>query len=567
MAIGKSVRDHGGDASADGATGIKADGQMDGSSYNPLGNPGMEHWQATYVSKDGIEDRGNVFFAAVEMTRMPMIITDPRQPDNPIVFANGAFLDLTGYAEGQILGRNCRFLQGADTDRDTVAEIRHGIEEHRAVAVDILNYKADGTPFWNGLFMGPVFDKDGELLYYFASQLDITDKFNQHQSSIQAQKMEAIGALTAGLAHDFNNLLHVATGNLELATRQLHGSNSAIDALERSRGALDKATRLTQKLLTFARKQNLHPKLVSLNQVVLGLADMLGPTLPKSITLRLDLGTNLPQCQVDADHLDSALLNLVKNAREAMPDGGAITIATREFTGTAPAKLLANGAHPCVEVAIQDSGPGMADEVVRRATEPFFTTKGPGTGLGLAMVHGFAEQSQGKLHIASTLGKGTTVTLRFPSAPASLPAPAADKAAAGAAEASENAPAEVERSRWRSKRLLVVDDNADILMLTTEFLQALGYQVKAVESADAALAYLARGEQVDLMFTDIVMPGGMSGIALAQAVARDYPQVKLLAATGYMDQLPEQGDLGTALDIIPKPFRFDMLGEKIRQLL
>jgi len=560
MTIGKSVRDQGGDASGDGATGIKADGQMEGSSYNPLGNPGVEHWQATYVSKDGLGDRGDVFFAAVEMTRMPMIITDPRQPDNPIVFANGAFMDLTGYSESQILGRNCRFLQGADTNRDTVAEIRHGIEEQRAVAVDILNYKADGTPFWNGLYMGPVFDRNNELLYYFASQLDITDKFNQYQSSIQAQKMEAIGALTAGLAHDFNNLLHVATGNLELATRQLHGSNSAIDALERSRGALDKATRLTQKLLTFARKQNLHPKLVSLNQVVLGLADMLAPTLPKSITLRLDLGTNLPQCQVDADHLDSALLNLIKNAREAMPDGGAITIATRLATATAPSRSLPRGAHACVEVAIQDSGPGMAEEVVQRATEPFFTTKGPGTGLGLAMVHGFAEQSQGKLHIASTLGKGTTVTLRFPAVQAAPPAAPFEEPAAAV-------PAGVDHSRWRAKRLLVVDDNADILMLTTEFLQALGYEVAAVDSATAALEYLARGERIDLMFTDIVMPGGMNGIALAQAVARDYPHVKLLAATGYMDQLPEQAEPGVPLDIIPKPFRFDMLEQKIRQLL
>lgn len=258
----------------------------------------MEHLQATCVSRGGLEDRGNVFFAAIAMTRMPMIITDPRQPDNPIVFANGAFLDLTGYPESQILGRNLRFLQGTNTNRDTVAEIRQGIDQQRAVAVDILNYKADGSPFWNDLYMGPVFDASGALLYYFASQLDITEKYNAYQSSIQSQKMEAIGALTAGLAHDFNNLLHIANGNLEMAKRQIHGSDAAVEALERSSNALEKATRLTQQLLTFARKQNLQPKTIALNQVALALTDMLAPTLAPAITMRLDLGTHMPPCQV-----------------------------------------------------------------------------------------------------------------------------------------------------------------------------------------------------------------------------------------------------------------------------
>ncbi|WP_082491828.1 ATP-binding protein [Duganella sp. Leaf126] len=451
MTIGKPVRlqgPQGHHAPAAGASGLGADGEPDGSSADTLGTPGIEHWQATYVSKDGLEQRGNVFFAAIEMTRMPMIITNPRRPDNPIVFANSAFVELTGYPQSALLGRNCRFLQGPDTDPGTVAEIGRAIRAQRAVAVDILNYKADGTPFWNGLYLGPVFDSDGRLLYYFASQLDITEKTRQLQSSLQSQKMEAIGALTAGLAHDFNNLLHVVSGNLELATRQLHGAEVAIEALARSRSALDKATRLTQQLLTFARKQHLQPRLESLNQIVLALTDMLAPTLTPAVSLRLDLAPGLPQCRVDADHLQTALLNLVKNAREALADGGTITVSTRLLRsdpGSAPAEereqAAADTALRYVELAIRDDGPGMTDDIMRRATEPFFTTKGPGTGLGLAMVHGFAEQSQGKLLIASTVGNGTTITLRFP-------AVAADYAdGAGARSGHDGAAAGADRRR------------------------------------------------------------------------------------------------------------------------
>jgi PAS domain S-box-containing protein len=156
--------------------GVPADGEVEGNSVSPMGGPGFSHWQASYIDKDGLNERGNIFFAAVEMTRMPMLVTDPRQPDDPIVFANGAFLDLTGYRQKDILGRNCRLLQGPDTDRGTIDEVRRAIREQRAVAVDVLNYKADGTPFWNALFLGPIFDQHGQLLYFFASQMDITER-------------------------------------------------------------------------------------------------------------------------------------------------------------------------------------------------------------------------------------------------------------------------------------------------------------------------------------------------------------------------------------------------------
>lgn len=224
------------------SVGVPADGQLEGSAFNPLGNPGMKHWQASYIDREGIEDRGNIFFAAVEMTRMPMVVTDPRQPDNPIVFVNRAFLDLTLYEEAEAVGRNCRFLQGPQTDPATVTEIRNAIADERAVALDILNYKADGTPFWNALYLGPIFDHEGQLLYFFASQMDVTERRATEQSSLQAQKMEAIGQLTAGMAHDFNNLLQVINGNLELALLTLGtGNSTAGESIRRAQRSAMKA--------------------------------------------------------------------------------------------------------------------------------------------------------------------------------------------------------------------------------------------------------------------------------------------------------------------------------------
>src|SRR3712207_4775886 len=201
------------------SAGVPANGAHESPTFSMTGGPGLRHWQRSTISEPGLEDRGDIFFAAIEMTRMPMILTDPNKPDNPIVFANRAFLDLTGYTDDEIIGRNCRFLQGARTNPEHVAELRDAINEHRAVSVEILNYKRDGTPFWNAVYIAPVFGPDDKLLYFFASQLDITRRRASEQAFRQAQKMESIGQLTAGLAHDFNNLLQVVSGNLEMLAR------------------------------------------------------------------------------------------------------------------------------------------------------------------------------------------------------------------------------------------------------------------------------------------------------------------------------------------------------------
>ncbi len=540
--------------------GVPADGTVEGNSESPMGNPGFKHWQASYVAHDGLGERDNIFFAAVEMTRMPMLITDPRLPDDPIVFANGAFLDLTGYRHEDIMGRNCRLLQGPQTDRATVTEVRQALKEERAVAVDLLNYKADGTPFWNALFIGPIFDKDGKLLYFFASQMDITARRQTQESYLQAQKMEAIGQLTAGMAHDFNNLLQVINGNLEVALISLGKPDDARAALERAQRAAMRAGKLTQQLLTFARKQRLEPRPININNLVVDFSEMLVRTLGDRVDLRLDLRPGLPACLLDPTHLEMALLNVLINARDAMPEGGEVTVASALVRDAERLKKHDLPPGTYVDLCVIDKGKGMAPEVLRRATEPFFTTKGPGTGLGLAMVHGFVQQSQGRLEIDSKEGEGTTVRMLFPVADGGVDPAAHD------ARPQDDAPAPGTDADGAAARpcVLVVEDNDDVRELAESVLGMAGYAVLPAASGEEALRLLEGGAQPDLLFTDVIMPGGMTGLELVERVRVLYPQMPVLVTTGYMDELPGRG---TGLDILAKPYRHEQLLARVEATL
>lgn len=548
------------DIQGDGASaGVPAAGEVEGNSYQPLGNPGMNHWQASYITRPGLDDRGNVFFAVVEMTRMPMAVTDPRQPGNPIVFINRAFLDLTGYKEEELLGKNCRLLQGEQTDPQAVDEIRTAINERRAVAVDIVNYKADGSLFWNALFIGPIFDESGELIYWFSSQVDITQRRVSELAFRQAQKMEAIGQLTSGLAHDFNNLLQVVTGNLELVEMRLRDDELALNAIKAAQHAAEKGGKLTQQLLTFARKQRLEPKRINLNTLVVEFSDMLMRTLGDKIDLRLDLKPGLPACVIDPTHMEMALLNVILNARNAMPQGGQVTVATMILSSENGAETQhpAQGQYVCL--CVIDEGEGMSPEVVRRATEPFFTTHAPGTGLGLVMVHGFVQQSQGRLEIESEISKGTIVKMIFPAAAEHvLPA-----------RTGTSAPVSVPSGglKEETQTILLVEDSEDVRQVTEGYLRSQGYHVLAARNSEEALELLDKHGKVDLLFTDVIMPGGMNGLTLAEKVHQRLPDLPVLLATGYMDELQDQGINTTTFTTLSKPYRRAELISRLRAAL
>jgi PAS domain S-box-containing protein len=569
MAIGhgkddpdKPLDQQGGGQSA----GIPAEGELDASSFNPMGNPGLQHWQAGFITQPGLGERGNIFFAVIQMTRMPMLITDPNQPDEPIVFANRAFLDLTEYTEEQVLGRNCRFLQGKETDPRAVEEIRMAVRDQQAVAVDIINYKRSGTPFWNALFIGPVFDEAGKLLYHFSSQLDITRRRVSENAYLQAQKMEAVGQLSAGLAHDFNNLLQVVSGNQEIAMHLVQGNEPAIKAIERAQASTEKAAKLTQQLLSFARKQRLEPKSVSLNALVVEFSELLARTLGDKVELLLELKSGIPSCEVDPTHFEMALLNVLINARDAMPNGGKVTVRTSVMTDKD--RIEAHDLLPgnYVVLCVIDEGEGMRPEVVQRATEPFFTTKGPGTGLGLAMVHGFVQQSHGRMEIDSAPGKGTTIRMIFPVAGRSAFEREAERANE---QRSEDAKEWDVESIVGRKVILVVDDSEDVRELAASHLQSLGYRVMVAPSGEDALTLLDQHAAVDLLLTDILMPGGMNGLQLVEQVRERMPDLPVLIATAYIEDLSlgSSGGVKGPLNILSKPFRLADLTERVQAVL
>ena len=509
-----------------------------------------------------IDQHHDIFFAAVERTRMPMIVTDPHQPDNPIIFANRAFIRMTGYTVEELIGNNCRFLQGPDTDRDTVSEVRDAVMEHREFATEILNYRKDGSSFWNALFVSPVFDRSGDLVYFFGSQLDVSRRRDAEESLYQAQKMESLGQLTGGIAHDFNNLLQVVSGHNEVMLALL--DHPTLDAArmrragEAVRAATDRAAKLTHQLLAFSRKQRLEGRLLNLNGLVEGMREMTGRTLGDDIVLRAVLAPDLWTTRIDPTQAEVALLNVLINARDAMPEGGTVTMRTEnlliEDEDAALTKTVPPGAY--VVVSVTDTGSGMPPEILARVMEPFFTTKGEGrgTGLGLAMVYGFAKQSGGSVKIYSEVGHGTTVRLLFP---------ASDQKAEEEAK-----PAQRAADRHGTETVLVVDDRPDVAATAGTILEDFGYQVTVVDTPKAALDILDGERRIDLLFTDLIMPGGMNGVMLARAARERQPKIKVLLTTGYAEASLERTDAGgTEFEIINKPYKRMELARRVRRVI
>ncbi|WP_218014871.1 histidine kinase famiy protein [Teichococcus rhizosphaerae] len=529
----------------------------------------MEPDPASRVSRsiaagNGGKQYGDIFFAAVETTRMPMIVTDARARDNPIIFANNAFLKMTGYSLEEILGTNCRFLQGPETDRNTVDSVRAAIRERREIATEILNYRKNGSSFWNALFVSPVYSPEGELMYFFGSQLDVSRRRDAEDALRQSQKMEALGQLTGGIAHDFNNLLQVMVGYLELTEFALGrpelDRNRMRRGLENVRGAVNRATTLTQQLLAFARKQRLDGRILNLNTLVEGMRDMARRTLGDGISLRLDLAEGLGNCRLDPTQAEVALLNILINARDVLagqPEGE-LVIATREVALSAEeAANIGNlGAGNYVLLSIADNGPGMPPDILARVMDPFFTTKeeGKGTGLGLSMVYGFAKQSGGALCLDSGLGSGTTVRLYFPSQ--------------GEEERPTSQRALRVIDRPGTEHILVVDDREEVAELARAILEDFGYTVLVAGNGREALEVLDRAGRVDLLFSDLIMPGGMNGVMLAREARRRQPKLKVLLTTGYAEASLERSDAGgSEFDVISKPYGRLELARKVRLIL
>lgn len=503
----------------------------------------------------------NIFFAAVETTRMPMVVTDPRKPNNPIIFVNNAFEEMTGYSQAEILGRNCRFLQGPDTDKNAIDEIRNAIREEREISVELLNYRKDGSSFWNVLFISPVHNEAGELIYFFGSQLDASRRRDAEDALRQAQKMEALGQLTGGIAHDFNNLLQVTLGHLDIIQTRVKKNDFDKDEINKSisniRNVTLKASALTQQMLAFSRKQQLNGRVVNLNRLVSDTNKFTQPLIGKNIKLHFALTNNLWNCRVDINQFEVALVNILVNAKDASRSSGEITIRTDNINlsdeGAKGLSLYTAGRY--VKLSISDNGSGIPKDILPHIIDPFFSTKkdsnGTRLGLGLSTVYGFAKQSGGGLAISSEKDIGTTVSLYFP-----------------AVDAHEVLSATQSSSKIESRQtenILVVDDREEVAETTALLLDTLGYQTTYCTSADEALDILRTEGPFQLLMTDLIMPGNMNGVMLANTAKKEYPELRVLLATGFAETILDSADEN--IPIIFKPFMQADLGRKIKSVL
>jgi PAS domain S-box-containing protein len=443
------------------------------------------------------------------------------------------------------------FLDAAGTE--IISRFREAMSDQRAVSFEAL---CPRRGIWYALNAFP--SSEGLAIFF----RDITE----HKQAVEArrlteeqlqqsQKMESVGQLTGGIAHDFNNLLAVVSGNLELIEEAEAADIGRIRQFAAAaRRAADRGAKLTAQLLTFSRRQTLHPKLVSANELICEFQGLIRQAVGAACEVKLRTDEQLWLCHLDPSLLETALLNLVLNARDAMPDGGVLEIETRNVVldegvvaGCVPG--------PHVRLSVTDNGCGMPPEVRDRVFEPFFTTKevGKGTGLGLSMVYGFVRQSDGHVTIESTPGAGTTVALYLPRA---TQTPAAEVEAVQA-----------EAIPGGSEQILVVEDNEDLLEATSEMLTTFGYQVLCARNGAEAIRILESGQEIELLFSDVVMPNGMNGVELAREARRLSKDIKILLTSGYVGDVFERYRAVDEFPIIDKPFRLGDLARRLRSIL
>lgn len=390
-----------------------------------------------------------------------------------------------------------------------------------------------------------------------ATLRDITSRRLAEERLRQAQKMEAVGRLTAGIAHDFNNLLTVAMGNLELLQRRPAAGGKPERLIEATLSALTRAERLTAQLLAFSRKQHLAPEALDLNRVLLGMEDLLRRVMGPRIEMAYTLRSRLPPALADRNQLETALLNVASNARDAMPNGGRFVIETglaeldlgfvREHPDAKPGRYLT--------VVARDTGEGMPPHVLRRAFEPFFSTKEPGkgTGLGLAMVYGFAQQSGGHVIVDSRSHQGTSVTIYLPFA---------EHRQTGEQSAPQAASLNI-----GCETVLVVEDDAAVRAIACAMLEDLGYRIVEAPSADTALQALEARPDIDLVFSDIVMPGELSGIDLARELIARRPELPIVLTSGYSSDYSDPEGILSLVGFVPKPYHQAELSAELRKAL
>ena len=529
------------------------------------------------VTRDMTEQR-NAQLAALESERKFRLlvqgVTDYAlymlDPEGVVTNWNTGAARIKGYREAEVVGRHFSLFY---TDEDRTAGVPRQALERAAreghSELEGWRVRKDGTQFWANAVIDAIRDEDGRLIGFAKITRDLTERRRtqlelekSREDLAQSQKMEAIGHLTGGLAHDFNNMLAGISGSLELMKKRL--AQGRLNDLERyivaAQGAASRAAALTHRLLAFARRQTLDPKPINANKLIGAMEDLVrrtgGPNIQIETVLTVGLWTTL----CDPNQLENAILNLCINARDAMPDGGRITIETaNSWLDERAARERDMEPGQYVAISVTDTGTGMPPDVRTRAFDPFYTTKptGQGTGLGLSMVYGFAKQSSGQARIYSEVGQGTTVCIYLPR-----------HWGAEAEEEATEPKLEIARKADAGETVLVVDDEPSVRMLVTDVLDELGYS--AIEAADgiSGLKILRSDVRIDLLITDVGLPGGVNGRQMADAAREKRPTLKVLFITGYAENAAiGNGCLEPGMHVLTKPFAMDRLAARIRSII
>ena len=486
-----------------------------------------------------------------------MIVIDA---NGSVTSFSAAAAQLFGYRPEEVVGQNVKMLMPAPYRGEHDGYIGHYLRTGEARIIGygrvVKGLTKDGAIFPMELAVGEA-RSDGQRIFTGFIR-DLTSRQKMEEELRQSQKMEAIGQLTGGLAHDFNNLLTVITGNLEMLEMSLKDSNQR-ELLKDAQDAAQDGAKLTGQLLAFGRRQPLNPKPTDVAPLISNFSELLRRTLGELIELHIRATGSGHLCVVDAPQLQNALLNLAINARDAMPRSGKLTIdISRTRLDAEYAQMypdIRTGRY--VLIAVTDTGSGMSEEVRQRAFEPFFTTKptGAGTGLGLSMVYGFVKQSGGNIQIYSELGQGTSVRIFLPLAES---VQTSGELASGAAE--------MGAMPRGSETILVVEDDARVRRVTAARLRSLGYEVIEADNGAAAFLLLAAHPKIAMIFTDVVMPGGMNGDELAEAALAAKPDLKVLFTSGYAEPAVARQGLGVGA-WLKKPYTAAELAEKVREIL
>jgi PAS domain S-box-containing protein len=486
------------------------------------------------------------------------VATVTLDPGEKVLSWNRAAESIFGYSAAEVIGQPNPLRKDIDLSQEET-DLRAGAG-HTLRGYDTQRRHKDGSLVDVRVSCSPVYDKQHHVSGQVTVLEDLRERKRIEDQLRQAQKMEAIGNLTGGIAHDFNNLLTIIIGNIDIAAAMVKDNSKAAVLIEDALTACLRGADLTRQLLAFGRRQTLEPESVDVNRLVRGMVKLLTRTLGENIQIKLIEEKTPWPVLIDAAQLDSAIVNLAVNARDAMPNGGRLIIETANvmtdetFAEQHPGFAVGD----YVVISVTDTGTGMPPDVVSRIFEPFFTTKevGKGTGLGLAMVYGFVNQSGGQVTVYSEVGAGTAFRLYLPRA--AQAAEGADKTA--------TAPQE-RRHSTGTESILVVEDNDGVRHLVERQLDQLGYRVQSVSDAAEAVALIETVDGIDVVFSDVVMPGEMNGIDLADEIARRWPKIKVLLTSGFPEAAIGQSATRPTARILSKPYRTEELGRAIFELL